>query len=47
MWTAGDLSVEQIRTCYTELDGDLEAMVGRLRVSRNALRRRIKELKLA
>ncbi|WNG54335.1 sigma-54-dependent Fis family transcriptional regulator [Archangium gephyra] len=43
--TAGDLSVEEIIRCYHECKGDLDAMVPRLEVSKQALRRRIKEIK--
>jgi DNA-binding NtrC family response regulator len=45
--TAGELGVEEIRACHRETGGDLDAMVERLRVSKKALRRRIKELGLA
>ncbi|HEX8433773.1 sigma 54-interacting transcriptional regulator [Archangium sp.] len=44
--TAGDLSVEEITRCFQECQGDLDAMVRRLEVSKQALRRRIKELGL-
>jgi two-component system nitrogen regulation response regulator GlnG len=45
--TAGDLSVEEITRCYQqECKGDLDAMVQRLEVSKQALRRRIRELGL-
>ncbi|KFA90898.1 sigma 54-interacting transcriptional regulator [Archangium violaceum] len=44
--TAGDLSPEEITRCYRECQGDLEAMVQRLEVSKRALRRRINELGL-
>ncbi|OJT25150.1 AAA family ATPase [Archangium sp. Cb G35] len=43
--TAGDLSVEEIIRCYHECKGDLDAMVPSLEVSKQALRRRIKEIK--
>jgi len=44
--TAGDLSVEEITRCYHECKGDLDAMVQRLEVSKQALRRRVRELGL-
>jgi len=44
--TAGHLDVEEIRSCHRDLAGDLDAMVDRLRVSKPALRRRIRELGL-
>jgi two-component system nitrogen regulation response regulator GlnG len=44
--TAGDLSPEEITRCYRECEGDLDAMVQRLEVSKRALRRRINELGL-
>ena len=44
--TAGDLSVEEITRCHRECQGDLDAMVRRLEVSKRALGRRIKELGL-
>jgi len=44
--TAGHLDVDEIRACHRDLGGDLDAMVDRLRVSKPALRRRIKELGL-
>ena len=44
--TAGHLDVEEIRACHRDLGGDLDAMVGRLRVSKYALRRRIQDLGL-
>lgn len=43
---AGDLSVAEITRCFQECQGDLDAMVRRLEVSRRALSRRIKELGL-
>jgi len=43
---AGDLSPEDIQAGFDACHGDLDAMVDRLEVSRNALRRRIKELGL-
>jgi DNA-binding NtrC family response regulator len=45
--TAGHLGVDEIRACHRDLDGDLDAMVERLRVSKYALRRRIQDLGLA
>ena len=45
--TAGHLGVDEIRACYRDLGGNLDAMVDRLRVSKPALRRRIQELGLA
>ncbi|MCY1073863.1 sigma 54-interacting transcriptional regulator [Archangium lansingense] len=44
--TAGDLTPEEISHCYRECEGDLDAMVRRLEVSKRALRRRINELGL-
>jgi two-component system nitrogen regulation response regulator GlnG len=44
--TAGELSVEEITRCYQECQGDVDAMVRRLEVSKRALARRIKELGL-
>jgi two-component system nitrogen regulation response regulator GlnG len=44
--TAGDLSVEALTRCHQECQGDLDAMVQRLEVSKQALRRRIRELGL-
>jgi two-component system nitrogen regulation response regulator GlnG len=44
--TAGDLSAEEITGCYRECQGDLDTMVQRLEVSKQALRRRIRELGL-
>jgi two-component system nitrogen regulation response regulator GlnG len=44
--TAGELSVEEITRCYQECQGDLDAMVRKLEVSKRALGRRIKELGL-
>ncbi|REG33295.1 two-component system nitrogen regulation response regulator GlnG [Archangium gephyra] len=43
--TAGDLSAEEITRCYRECQGNLDAMVQRLEASKQALRRRIKEIK--
>jgi DNA-binding NtrC family response regulator len=45
--TVGQLDVEEIRACHRELGGDLDAMAERLRVSKPALRRRIRELGLS
>ena len=45
--TAGHLDADEIRACYRDLSGDLDAMVDRLRVSKHALRRRIQELGLS
>ncbi len=45
--TAGDLSAEEIARCHRECQGDLDAMVRRLEVSRRALSRRLKELGIA
>jgi two-component system nitrogen regulation response regulator GlnG len=44
---AGDLSTEEISRCWEECGGDLDAMVDRLEVSRKALARRLREMKLA
>ncbi len=44
--TAGDLSAAEIEECFRACQGDLDAMVRRLSVSRRALSRRIKELGL-
>ncbi|HEX8823948.1 MAG TPA: sigma-54 dependent transcriptional regulator [Archangium sp.] len=44
--TAGDLNPEEIERCFHECRGDLDAMVERLQVSRRALQRRIRELRL-
>ncbi len=43
---AGDLKVEEIVLCHRECGGDLNLMVERLMVSRDALHRRIRELGL-
>jgi two-component system nitrogen regulation response regulator GlnG len=43
---AGDLKVEEIVRCHRECGGDLDCMVERLMVSRDALHRRIRELGL-
>ncbi|OJH42336.1 sigma 54-interacting transcriptional regulator [Cystobacter ferrugineus] len=44
--TAGDLSVEEISTCFRECGGDLDEMVRRLEVSKRGLQRRVRELGL-
>lgn len=43
---AGDLEVEEIVLCHRECGGDLDLMVERLKVSRDALHRRTRELGL-
>ncbi|HEX4962043.1 MAG TPA: sigma-54 dependent transcriptional regulator [Thermoanaerobaculia bacterium] len=43
---AGDLKVEEIVLCHRECGGDLDLMVERLMVSRDALHRRVRELGL-
>ena len=43
---AGDLTVSEITACHRACQGDLDAMVERLMVSRDALHRRIRELGL-
>lgn len=43
---AGDLPVDEILRCHQECQGDLDAMVERLMVSRDALHRRVRELGL-
>jgi len=43
---AGDLSVEELTRCFHACQGDLDAMVQRLEVSKRSLNRRIKELGL-
>lgn len=43
---AGDLSVEEIEACFYQKDGDIEQMVGVLKVSKFALKRRLKEIQL-
>lgn len=43
---AGDLRPEEIARCYRECDGDIEEMVNRLEVSKRALLRRIRELRI-
>jgi two-component system nitrogen regulation response regulator GlnG len=44
--TAADLDADEIRRCHEACGGDLDAMVARLRVSRNGLRRRMRDLRL-
>lgn len=44
--TAGDLGAEEITRCFRDCDGDVDAMVARLQVSKRALIRRIRELGL-
>jgi two-component system nitrogen regulation response regulator GlnG len=44
--TAGELGVEELTRCYQECQGDVDAMVRRLEVSKRALSRRLKELGL-
>jgi two-component system nitrogen regulation response regulator GlnG len=44
---AGDLSPGEIAGCLADCDGDLDRMVERLEVSKKALRRRLRELRLA
>ncbi|TSC33938.1 sigma 54-interacting transcriptional regulator [Corallococcus sp. Z5C101001] len=44
---AGTLTAEEITACHQECEGDLDAMVRRLEVSKRALNRRIKELGLS
>jgi two-component system nitrogen regulation response regulator GlnG len=41
---AGDLKVEEIVLCHRECGGDLDRMVERLMVSRDALHRRSREI---
>lgn len=43
---AGDVSPEEIQASFDRTGGDLDAMVGDLEISKNALKRRIKELGL-
>jgi two-component system, NtrC family, nitrogen regulation response regulator GlnG len=43
---AGDLSAEEISRCFADCGGDVEAMVDRLEVSRKALSRRLREMRL-
>jgi two-component system nitrogen regulation response regulator GlnG len=45
--TVGDLSPEEITRCFHECNGDLDAMVQRLEVSKRGLQRRIRELGLS
>jgi two-component system nitrogen regulation response regulator GlnG len=44
--TAGDLTPEEITRCFKECNGDLDAMVQRLEVSKRGLQRRVRELGL-
>jgi two-component system nitrogen regulation response regulator GlnG len=44
--TAVELSVEEITRCFRECDGDVDAMVRRLEVSKRGLQRRINDLGL-
>ncbi len=44
--TAGDLGSDEIARCFRDCDGDVDAMVVRLQVSKRALIRRIRELGL-
>jgi len=44
--TAGDLEADEITRCFHDCEGDLDAMVARLEVSKRALSRRVKELGL-
>jgi two-component system nitrogen regulation response regulator GlnG len=44
--TAGDLSAEEISRCFQECNGDLDALVQRLEVSKRGLQRRLRELGL-
>jgi two-component system, NtrC family, nitrogen regulation response regulator GlnG len=44
--TAGDLDADEIARSFRDCRGDLDAMVAQLQVSRRALSRRIKELRL-
>jgi two-component system nitrogen regulation response regulator GlnG len=44
--TAGDLSSEEITRCFEECEGDVDAMVQRLEVSKRGLQRRLRELGL-
>ncbi len=41
--TVGDLSPEEITRCFHECNGDLDAMVQRLEVSKRGLQRRVRE----
>ena len=45
--TAGELGVEELTRCYQECQGDVDAMVRKLEVSKRALSRRLKELGLS
>jgi two-component system nitrogen regulation response regulator GlnG len=44
--TAGDLDADEIARCHQDLGGDLDEMALHLRVSKSALRRRLRELGL-
>jgi len=44
--TAGDLGADEITRCHQDLGGDLDEMAMHLRVSKSALRRRLRELGL-
>jgi two-component system nitrogen regulation response regulator GlnG len=44
---ASDLSGEEIERCFHETEGDVDAMVEHLEVSKKALGRRLREMKLA
>jgi two-component system nitrogen regulation response regulator GlnG len=44
---ASDLSAEEIERSFAEQGGDLDAMVERLEVSKKALSRRLRDMKLA
>jgi two-component system nitrogen regulation response regulator GlnG len=44
--TAGDLSPQEITRCFQECNGDLDAMVRQLEVSKRGLQRRVRELGL-
>jgi two-component system nitrogen regulation response regulator GlnG len=44
--TAGDVSTEELTRCFHECQGDLDAMVRRLEVSKRALQRRLRDLGL-
>jgi two-component system nitrogen regulation response regulator GlnG len=46
MRTAGDLSSDEITRCFEECQGDVDAMVQRLEVSKRGLQRRLRELGL-
>lgn len=43
---AGDLSIDQIAGCFHATGGDLDRMVAQLKVSKAALKRRLKEIRL-